>query len=52
VSSEGRAGDCHEDCWKVPAARGAMHRFLDRELAHDGNRFHEETRGTRSRPRD
>ena len=39
VRIEGDAGDCHEDCWKVPAARQALHRFLDRELAHDGDRF-------------
>ena len=39
VRIDGDAGDCHEDCWKVPAARAALHRFLDRELAHDGDGF-------------
>jgi hypothetical protein len=40
-----RAGNCHESCWRVPLARTALHRFLDRELAHDGERFYEETHG-------
>ena len=44
---EGDEGDCHEDCWKVPAARAALHRFLDRTLAHDGDRFAEERGGTK-----
>ncbi len=35
VRIEGREGDCHEDCWKVPRARDAIHRFLDRRLSHD-----------------
>ena len=48
VRIEGEEGDCHEDCWKVPAARAAIHRFLDRELSHDGDRFFEERHGTRS----
>jgi len=39
VRLEGDEGDCHEDCWKAPRARAALHRFLDRELAHDGARF-------------
>jgi acetyl esterase/lipase len=52
VRIEGREGDCHEDCWKVPRARQAIHRFLGRELSHDGNRFFEETHGTRSPVRD
>ena len=39
VRIEGTAGDCHEDCWKVPAARERLHRFLDRELAHDRAAF-------------
>ena len=38
VRLEGDEGDCHEDCWKVPRARQALHRFLDRELGHDGAR--------------
>jgi acetyl esterase/lipase len=52
VRIEGREGDCHEDCWKVPRARQAMHRFLDRRLSHDGSRFYEEKHGTRSPVRD
>jgi acetyl esterase/lipase len=38
VRIEGREGDCHEDCWRVPRARAAIHRFLDRSLSHDGPR--------------
>src|SRR5688500_14327877 len=52
VRIEGSEGDCHEDCWKVARARAAIHRFLDRELAHDGNRFFEERSGRRSPLRD
>lgn len=48
IRLEGRAGNCHEDCWKVPGARQAIHRFLDRELAHDGSRFFEARYGRRS----
>jgi len=48
VRIEGKEGNCHEDCWKVPRARKAIHRFLHRTLAHDGDRFYEEKRGTRS----
>ena len=48
VRLEGKEGDCHEDCWRVPRARQAIHRFLDRELAHDGNRFYEEKHGASS----
>lgn len=33
IRIEGRAGNCHTDCWKVPEARQAMHRFLSRKLA-------------------
>ena len=47
VRIEGKEGNCHEDCWKVSRARKAIHRFLDRKLSHDGNRFYEEKRGTR-----
>ena len=47
IRIEGREGDCHEDCWKVPAARRAVHRFLDRELGHDGNEFYERDHGDR-----
>ena len=32
IRLEGSEGNCHEDCWKVPAARSAIHRFLDRRL--------------------
>ena len=52
VRLEGREGNCHEGCWKVARARAAIHRFLDRRLAHDGNRFFEAKRGTRSPLRD
>lgn len=52
VRIEGDEGNCHEDCWKVPRAKAAIHRFLDRRLAHDGNRFYEEKHGTRSPFRD
>ena len=48
----GRAGNCHEDCWTVPEARRAIHRFLDRRLAHDGDGFFEARHGTRSPWRD
>ena len=33
VRIEGKEGDCHEDCWKVPRARQAIHRFLERTLS-------------------
>jgi acetyl esterase/lipase len=46
VRIEGREGNCHEDCWRVPAARRALHRFLDRTLAHDGGRYFARTHGT------
>jgi acetyl esterase/lipase len=49
VRIEGREGNCHSDCWKVPRARRALHRFLDRKLAHDGNRFFEEKHGTKGK---
>ena len=52
VRIEGEAGNCHEDCWKVSRARKALHRFLDRKLSHDGNRYYEEKNGTRSPLRD
>ena len=44
VRLEGRDGNCHSDCWRVPRAKTAIHRFLDRELNHDANRFQETTR--------
>ena len=52
VRIEGRDGNCHEDCWKVPRARTAIHRFLDRRLSHDGDRFYEERHGAGSPRRD
>jgi len=33
VRIEGPEGNCHEDCWKVPRARSALHAFLDRKLS-------------------
>jgi acetyl esterase/lipase len=48
VRIDGAEGNCHADCWRVPRARAALHRFLDRELSHDGDRLFEETHGTRS----
>jgi acetyl esterase/lipase len=47
VRLEGDEGECHEDCWRVPRARTAIHRFLDRRLSHDGDRFYEERHGTK-----
>jgi acetyl esterase/lipase len=44
----GDAGDCHEDCWRVPEARRAIHRFLGRELSHDGDRFRAQRHGAPS----
>ena len=32
IRIDGADGDCHEDCWRVPVARQAIHRFLDRRL--------------------
>jgi acetyl esterase/lipase len=32
VRLEGREGNCHADCWKVPRARDTLHRFLARTL--------------------
>jgi acetyl esterase/lipase len=52
IRIEGNEGDCHENCWKVPRARRAIHRFLDRKLAHDGNRFFEDRSGAGSLLRD
>jgi acetyl esterase/lipase len=43
IRIEGREGNCHEDCWKVERARRAIHRFLDRNLLHDGDRFYQDT---------
>ena len=52
IRVEGREGDCHEDCWRVPVARQALHGFLNRKLSHDGNRFFENRYGARSPMRD
>jgi acetyl esterase/lipase len=52
IRIDGKEGDCHEDCWRVPAARKAIHRFLDPKLSHDGTRFFEDKYGTRSPWRD
>jgi acetyl esterase/lipase len=48
VRLEGREGNCHSGCWEVSRARKAIHRFLDRKLSHDGNRFFEDRYGTGS----
>jgi acetyl esterase/lipase len=48
VRLDGEEGNCHNDCWRVSRARKALHRFLDRKLSHDGNRYFEERSGTRS----
>ena len=48
IRIEGTEGNCHEDCWKVPRARAAVHAFLDRELSHDGNRYYEARYGKSS----
>lgn len=32
IRLEGEEGNCHTDCWKVPRARKALHRFLARKL--------------------
>ena len=50
VRLEGDEGNCHEDCWKASRARKAIHRFLDRRLSHDGDRFYEEKHGARPPP--
>jgi acetyl esterase/lipase len=50
VRIEGDEGECHEDCWKVPQARRAIHAFLGRTLSHDAARFYEATQGTRPPP--
>lgn len=47
VRLEGKEGDCHSECWQRPRALEAIHRFLDRELAHDGTRFIAERTGRR-----
>jgi acetyl esterase/lipase len=52
IRLEGRQGGCHEECWRVPVARQALHRFLNRELSHDGNGFFETRYDARSPLRD
>jgi acetyl esterase/lipase len=47
IRLEGREGNCHSDCWKVPRAREAIHRFLGRKLSHDGAAFLEARQGPR-----
>jgi dipeptidyl aminopeptidase/acylaminoacyl peptidase len=32
IRLEGKEGNCHTECWKVPRAREALHRFLARKL--------------------
>lgn len=32
IRLDGKEGNCHTDCWKVPRAREALHRFLARKL--------------------
>ena len=49
VRLDGKDGNCHEDCWRVPRARQAIHRFLDRTLSHDGDGFRS-TSGVTDRP--
>ncbi|MES2521777.1 MAG: alpha/beta hydrolase [Gemmatimonadota bacterium] len=45
VRVDGEDGDCHEDCWKTPVARAAMHRFLGRTLSHDGAQYYQQKHG-------
>ena len=52
IRLEGNEGNCHSDCWRVPRAREAIHRFLDRRLSHDGNRYFEDKNAQRSPPKD
>ena len=52
IRIDGKEGNCHSDCWKVPKARKALHRFLDRKLSHNGNRFYEQKYGKSSPLRD
>ena len=47
VRIDGKEGDCHGECWKVPQARQAIHRFLDAKLSHDGRSFHAQQQGKR-----
>ena len=44
VRIEGEEGNCHSSCWKLPVARQAIHRFLDRRLSHDGQQFFDNRR--------
>jgi acetyl esterase/lipase len=41
VRLDGSEGSCHSDCWKVPRARQAIHRFLARELSHEPGQWSE-----------
>jgi acetyl esterase/lipase len=47
IRLEGREGSCHSECWMVPRAKEAIHRFLDRKLAHDGEAFRAKSRTPR-----
>ncbi|MDF1501414.1 alpha/beta hydrolase [Roseisolibacter sp. H3M3-2] len=47
VRLDGDEGECHEECWRVPRARRALHAFLDRELRHDGDAFAARRAGAR-----
>jgi acetyl esterase/lipase len=39
IRLDGKEGNCHSDCWKVPRAREAILRFLDRKLSHNSSQF-------------
>jgi acetyl esterase/lipase len=52
IRLEGQAGRCHSECWRAARARKALHAFLDRKLAHDGNDFFESRSATPSPFRD
>lgn len=36
IRIEGKEGNCHSDCWRIPRAREAIHRFLNRKLSPPG----------------
>jgi len=50
VRVDGDAGFCHEGCWRTPAARRALHEFLDSRLQHDGTAYRESARVTSPPP--
>jgi acetyl esterase/lipase len=39
IRLDGRKGNCHSDCWKVPRASQAIHRFLARELSNEAGQW-------------